>query len=68
MIDTLRLTAEEAHGLIGSGEVSGRELHRAYLDAIAARDPELHAYLCTVDEAEGDGGLAPFFRAGARDV
>src|SRR5262249_11124792 len=55
MIDTLRLTAEEAHGLIERGEVTGAELHRAYLDATAERDSELHAYLCTVDEPEGDG-------------
>src|SRR5580765_6318523 len=54
-IDTLRLTAEEAMGLVERGEVSGAELHRAYLDAIAERDPELHAFLCTVDEPEGDG-------------
>ena len=31
VIDTLRLTAEEAIGLIERGEVSGAELHRAYL-------------------------------------
>ena len=31
MIDTLRLTAEEAQRLIERGEVSGAELHRAYL-------------------------------------
>ena len=55
MIDTLRLTAEEALRLIERGEVSGAELHRAYSDAIAARDPELHAYLCTVGEPDGDG-------------
>ena len=55
MIDTLRLTAEEAMGLVERGEASGAELHRAYLDAIAERDPELHAFLCTVGEPEGDG-------------
>jgi len=55
MIDTLRLTAEEAMGLIERGEVSSVELHRAYSEAIAERDPELHAYLSTVEEAEGDG-------------
>ena len=54
MIDTLRLTAEEAMGLIERGEVSGAELHRAYSEAIAVRDPELHAYLCIVDNPEGD--------------
>ena len=50
MIDTLRLTAEEAMGLLERREVSGADLHRAYRDAIAARDGELHAYLATVDE------------------
>ena len=55
MVDTLRLTAEEATGLIERGEVSGAELHRAYLDAIAQRDPELHSYLCTVEQPDGAG-------------
>jgi aspartyl-tRNA(Asn)/glutamyl-tRNA(Gln) amidotransferase subunit A len=55
MTDTLRLTAEEAMGLIERGEASGAELHRAYLDAVGERDGELHAYLTTVDEVEGDG-------------
>jgi len=55
MIDTLRLTAEEAERLIASGEVSGAELHSAYFDAIGERDEELHAYLTTVAEADGDG-------------
>jgi aspartyl-tRNA(Asn)/glutamyl-tRNA(Gln) amidotransferase subunit A len=55
MIDTLRLTAEEAAGMLERGDVSAAELHGAYREAIAARDPELHAFLATVDEAEGDG-------------
>ena len=55
MTDTLRLTAEEAMGLIERGEASGAELHRAYLDAAVERDGELHAYLTTVETAEGDG-------------
>jgi aspartyl-tRNA(Asn)/glutamyl-tRNA(Gln) amidotransferase subunit A len=55
VIDTLRLTAEEATGLLERGEVSGAELLAAYRDAIAARDPELHAFLRTVDEPDGDG-------------
>ena len=45
MIDTLRLTAEEACGLLERGEVSPAELHRAYLDAAAERNDELNAYL-----------------------
>jgi aspartyl-tRNA(Asn)/glutamyl-tRNA(Gln) amidotransferase subunit A len=54
-IDTLRLTAEGALGLIERREVSGAELHAAYRRQIAERDGELHAYLAVVDEAEGDG-------------
>jgi aspartyl-tRNA(Asn)/glutamyl-tRNA(Gln) amidotransferase subunit A len=54
VIDTLRLTVEEASGLLERGEVSAAELHRAYLDAAAERDEELHAYLCTVDEPSGE--------------
>jgi aspartyl-tRNA(Asn)/glutamyl-tRNA(Gln) amidotransferase subunit A len=55
MIDTLRLTAEEAMGLVERGEVSGAELHRSYLDAIGERDGELHSYLRTVEQADGEG-------------
>jgi aspartyl-tRNA(Asn)/glutamyl-tRNA(Gln) amidotransferase subunit A len=55
MIDTLRLTAEEAAGLIARGEVSANELHAAYRAAIDERDPELHAFLTIVDDVEGDG-------------
>src|SRR5437660_3454256 len=54
-IDTLRVTAEEATELLGRGDVSAAELHAAYLSAIAERDPELHAYLRTVDEPSGEG-------------
>ena len=52
-VDTLRLTAEDALGLVERGEVSAPELHRAYLDAIGERDPELHAFLRTVETPEG---------------
>ena len=55
MIDTLRLTAEAAAGLLERREVSGPELHAAYLEAIRARDGELRAYLRTVDEPDGGG-------------
>ena len=51
MIDTLRLTAEEAAGLLERGELSGTELTRAYLDAIEERDEELHAYLHVAGES-----------------
>jgi aspartyl-tRNA(Asn)/glutamyl-tRNA(Gln) amidotransferase subunit A len=52
-IDTLRLTAEDAMGLVERGEVSPAELHGAYLEAIGERNGDLHAYLRTVDEADG---------------
>jgi aspartyl-tRNA(Asn)/glutamyl-tRNA(Gln) amidotransferase subunit A len=54
VIDTLRLTAEEAAGLLERKEASGQELTGAYLDAIEERDSELHAYLHVVGET-GDG-------------
>jgi aspartyl-tRNA(Asn)/glutamyl-tRNA(Gln) amidotransferase subunit A len=55
MIDTLRVTAEEAMGLLERGEASAAELHSSYLDAIGERDQELHSYLRTVDEPDGAG-------------
>ncbi|MBX5473457.1 MAG: Asp-tRNA(Asn)/Glu-tRNA(Gln) amidotransferase subunit GatA [Thermoleophilia bacterium] len=55
MIDTLRLTAEQASELVRRREISPAELHAAYLEAIAARDPELHCYLHVCEEAEGEG-------------
>jgi aspartyl-tRNA(Asn)/glutamyl-tRNA(Gln) amidotransferase subunit A len=54
-IDTLRLTAEEATGMLERREVSAAELHRAYLEAARERDPELHAYLRLVEEPDGEG-------------
>jgi aspartyl-tRNA(Asn)/glutamyl-tRNA(Gln) amidotransferase subunit A len=55
MIDTLRLTAEEALQLLEDKQVSGSELHAAYVDAARSRDPELHAYLRLVEYGEGAG-------------
>jgi aspartyl-tRNA(Asn)/glutamyl-tRNA(Gln) amidotransferase subunit A len=57
VIGTLRLTAEGAAGLLERGELSAAELRQAYLDAIAARDDELHAYLRTIESSQ-DGGDA----------
>jgi aspartyl-tRNA(Asn)/glutamyl-tRNA(Gln) amidotransferase subunit A len=54
-IDTLRLTAEEAKGLLDRKEVSGVELFTAYRAAIDERDPELHCYLRTCDDPGGEG-------------
>jgi aspartyl-tRNA(Asn)/glutamyl-tRNA(Gln) amidotransferase subunit A len=55
LIDTLRLSAEDAAGMVERGDVSATELHRAYRAAIDERDPELHAFLTTVDDVEGEG-------------
>jgi aspartyl-tRNA(Asn)/glutamyl-tRNA(Gln) amidotransferase subunit A len=55
VIDTLRLTAEEAMGLLDRREVSAAELHAAYRAAIDEREGELHCYLRLVDEVAGDG-------------
>jgi aspartyl-tRNA(Asn)/glutamyl-tRNA(Gln) amidotransferase subunit A len=55
VIDTLRLTAEEARGLLERKEVSGAELRAAYRDAIDARDAELHCFLTLVDDDENEG-------------
>ena len=45
VIDTLRLTAEDAAGLLERREVSTAELRGAYLAAIDERNAELNAYL-----------------------
>jgi aspartyl-tRNA(Asn)/glutamyl-tRNA(Gln) amidotransferase subunit A len=54
MIDTLRLTAEEAGGLLERGDVSPGELSSAYAQAIEARNGELNAYLHVANEV-GEG-------------
>ena len=55
MIDTLRLSAEEAARLLREREVSGAELFAAYRQAIDERDPELHAYLHVCEDEGGEG-------------
>jgi aspartyl-tRNA(Asn)/glutamyl-tRNA(Gln) amidotransferase subunit A len=55
VIDTLRLTAEDAKGMLERGDVSGAELRAAYREAIDARDRELHCFLTLVDEDDNDG-------------
>ena len=55
MIDTLRLTAEEATRLVRDKELSSVELYAAYRAAIDERDPELHAYLHVCDDDGGEG-------------
>jgi aspartyl-tRNA(Asn)/glutamyl-tRNA(Gln) amidotransferase subunit A len=55
VIDTLRLTAEEAGRLLDAREISGAELFAAYREAIGARDEELHCYLHVCDDPGGEG-------------
>jgi aspartyl-tRNA(Asn)/glutamyl-tRNA(Gln) amidotransferase subunit A len=57
-IDTLRLSAEDALGLVERGEASPRDLWDAYRAAIDARDSDLHCYLTLADEP-GDGASIP---------
>jgi aspartyl-tRNA(Asn)/glutamyl-tRNA(Gln) amidotransferase subunit A len=59
VIDTLRLTAEDAAALVERGEVSADELAEAYRAAIAERDPELHAFLHVVGDTAAEGETAP---------
>ena len=55
MIDTLRLTAEEATRLVRERELSSAELFAAYRAAIDERDPELHAFLHVCEDDGGEG-------------
>jgi aspartyl-tRNA(Asn)/glutamyl-tRNA(Gln) amidotransferase subunit A len=55
MVDTLRLSAEEAAHLVRKKEVSGAELFAAYRAAIDERDPELHCYLHICEDEGGEG-------------
>ena len=55
IVDTLRLTAEEAIALLERRALSSAELHAAYLEAISERDGELHCYLRTCDDPSGEG-------------
>jgi aspartyl-tRNA(Asn)/glutamyl-tRNA(Gln) amidotransferase subunit A len=54
-VDTLRLSAEEARGLLDRGEASPRELWDAYRAAIDASNDELNAFLTLVEEPDGHG-------------
>jgi aspartyl-tRNA(Asn)/glutamyl-tRNA(Gln) amidotransferase subunit A len=55
VIDTRRLTAEEARGLLDRREVSPRELWDAYRAAIDEANDELNAFVTLVDEPERGG-------------
>jgi aspartyl-tRNA(Asn)/glutamyl-tRNA(Gln) amidotransferase subunit A len=51
VIDTLRLTAQQANDLLTGGEVSSAELHKAYLE----REDDVHAYLRRQEHAGAEG-------------
>ena len=51
MIDTLRLTAEDAKAMLERGGVRAEELHAAY----AAREDDVHAYLRRLDYVGAEG-------------
>jgi aspartyl-tRNA(Asn)/glutamyl-tRNA(Gln) amidotransferase subunit A len=55
MLDTLRLSAEEAVRLVREKEVSSAELYAAYRAAIDAHNPELNAFLHVCDDDGGEG-------------
>jgi aspartyl-tRNA(Asn)/glutamyl-tRNA(Gln) amidotransferase subunit A len=55
VIDTLRLTAEEARDLLERGDVSGAEVRAAYRAAIDAHNGELNCFLTLVDGDGNDG-------------
>jgi aspartyl-tRNA(Asn)/glutamyl-tRNA(Gln) amidotransferase subunit A len=55
VIDTLRLTAEDAQAMLERRDISAAELRAAYRAAIDASDAELHCYLTLVDEDGNDG-------------
>jgi aspartyl-tRNA(Asn)/glutamyl-tRNA(Gln) amidotransferase subunit A len=55
VVDTLRLTAEEAKALLEAREVAGDELFAAYREAIDELDPQLNCYLRVCDDSGGDG-------------
>jgi aspartyl-tRNA(Asn)/glutamyl-tRNA(Gln) amidotransferase subunit A len=55
VIDTLRLTAEDANDLLRRKELSGGELFDAYRAAIDERDGELHCFLRLCADPGGEG-------------
>jgi aspartyl-tRNA(Asn)/glutamyl-tRNA(Gln) amidotransferase subunit A len=55
VIDTLRLSAEEARGMLERGDVSPAELRSAYREAIDKHNDELHCFLTLVEQDDNDG-------------
>jgi aspartyl-tRNA(Asn)/glutamyl-tRNA(Gln) amidotransferase subunit A len=54
VIDTLRMTAEQANDLLTRGEASSEEIFAAYRAAIDERDGELHCFL-RLHDGDGEG-------------
>lgn len=50
MIDLKNLTIKKAHEALVRGDFTARELAQVYLDAIAKKDGEIHAYLEVYDD------------------
>lgn len=51
MIDLKNITIQKAHEALAKGEFTSTQLTQAYLDAIKAKDTEIHAYLEVYDNA-----------------
>ena len=61
VVDTLRLTAEEAKGLLERKELAAEELRGAYRDAIAERDGEIAGSIFAVRESDEAAKLRLLF-------
>src|ERR1700733_5904538 len=48
-LDLTTLTIKKAHDMLMSGETTAPALAKAYLDVIAAKNPDIHAYLEVYD-------------------
>ena len=48
-LDLTTLTIKKAHDMLVSGEITAPQLAKAYLDVIAAKNPDIHAYLEVYD-------------------
>ena len=57
VIDTLRLTAEDANRLLARGDFSAAELHRAYVEAIHGAIHELNCFLRDLVEEPNGAGI-----------
>ncbi len=70
MIDLKNLTIKKAHDALVKGDFTARDLAQAYLDAIKAKDGDIHAYLEVYDDVlaqadEADKKIAAAKKSGA---